>query len=274
MACAWVWACGTTPAATTDAGVDGGLVEAGADAAPKTKQTLLVSSTVTADPSGGPLDSNLVFLNAGDPPCPYQEIGACIAWTCAPRTPAAVLVNAGPLTLERSGAELLATLFDPKTGTYPADRKAGSVWSAGESLVFLGAGGPDVPAFQAPLVAPPDITLAPLTVSDAGTTFEMTGVDRNVGLTVSWTAPTTGSVAISVLPSVTVPTPVDGPRVLCRFDAAAGTGTVPPAALSTLGSGTTANALVQSDARTTINVSGYTLLVRAGRARRIDVTFK
>lgn len=268
------------PNVTQDASIDapsppqpdaGGDADADADAGARTSSPLLVSSNVVRGPSGTVGDTNLIFFNAGEPPCPYKKIGECHTWACGERDSKAVLLDAGEISLKGGSSDLAITRLSD--GTYSVDRSVGTeAWPLGASLTIAGAGGADVPAFQKVLTAPAaELTL---TTQDAGAGLWTADVVSSAGFTVGWSAPTSGKVGVGITTTVAAPSAVDAKRLYCVFDASATTATVPGEALAVLGNVTTATALVSAETSDEVKAGPYTILVRTGRTRRIDITFK
>lgn len=275
-------ACSDSTSGSSSGGPDGGTdapsspSDAGpSDAGPRTTSPLLVSSNVLKDTAGVVGDTNLIFFNAGSPPCPYALVGPCHTWACGARDASAVVLAAGTVTLEGGGTKLK---IDPTAGgAYSVDRPVGvEAWPLGASLTFKGTGGADLPAFTQTLTAPTsELTLTSPAAPDAGTGVWWTmTADRTKDLTVAWSAPTTGRVGIGVTANIAAPTAIDAPRLYCTFDASTGTATIPAAALGALGAATGASVLVAAETSAEVRAGGYTVLARVARARRIDVTFQ
>lgn len=274
--------CSDSTSDSSSGGTDGGTDapaspgDAGpGDAGPRTTSPLLVSSNVLKDTAGGVGDTNLIFFNAGSPPCPYALVGPCHTWACGARDASAVVLAAGAITLEGGGTKL--TIAPTADGTYSVDRPVGvEAWSLGAALTFKGAGGADVTAFTQVLTAPAsELTLTSPAAPEPGAGVWWTmKVDRTKDLSVAWSAPTTGVVGIGVTANIAAPTAIDATRLYCTFDASAGTATIPAAALAVLAKATGASVLVAAETNAEIRAGGYTILARVARARRIDVSFE
>lgn len=271
---------GSAGAASAGAGGNGGGVAGAAGAAGasgsggvRTTAPLLVSSTITTGTTDVVADSNLVFMNGGDPPCPYALVGECHTWACSPLAPGAVLIDAGLVRLTGGGVPL--SIARGVEGAYAVDRPTVEAWPLGASLTFEAGGGADVPAFSRAITAPgTGLTFAGTQITQGPTVWLLKDVDASVGLKLDWSAPTSGSVGVSITTTVTAPTAVEAPRLYCVFDASKGTATVPPAALAKLGGVKKATALVASEANAEVDAGGYRVLLRAARARRLDITFQ
>jgi hypothetical protein len=165
--------------------------------------------------------------------------GACIATTgCAVGgIPTVVYDGAGVVTI--TGGKQTVTLT-PGTGSmYPVfSDQTSTLWNGGETLT-VSVAGDTVPAFTGSLIAPSPFALtAPLPVNK---TFTITlGQD----LTFTWTG--AGSATVEITLDGPNKTP---PLIVCNFPGAAGSGTIPKAALANFspGSGATfAGAVVTS----------------------------
>jgi len=102
-----------------------------------------------------------------------------------------------------------------------------SFFNAGDMVSVSGAGGADLPAFtMQTVIAPSGITVtSPVCASGA-----CADVDRAADAMVTWTGGGAGRVSVAYLTTTD-----DGTKaVTCNFDASAGSGTVPVAALMTL----------------------------------------
>ena len=171
--------------------------------------------------------------------CTASTIGGCLVSACTimgvadPGTPpVATVLDAGLLTVTGAGATKGVLAFgtvapQSKQPGYPEVTGEKQFFHGGDSVTLVGAGGADLPAFKAQkLIAPNDLVLtAP--ACDAG----CPDVDRTKNLTVTWTGGGAGSVKASFETIGDTATA----SVFCTFDAAAGTGTVPKAALAQLG---------------------------------------
>ncbi|MBL8607154.1 MAG: hypothetical protein JNL38_07530 [Myxococcales bacterium] len=269
----------TPPSGASSSGGDaavesGGPADGGGQpeaASPRTSSPLLVSSNVTRTPTDVVADTNLIFVNAGNPHCPYARVGPCHVWACATRGADAVLIAGGAITLKGGRTKLQV---EPVDGVYPTDRLAGEVWTPGASMVFAGAGGPDLPPFTQTLAAPTsELILTDPPLPDGGATWTMTA-DRKQDLSVAWSAPTTGQVGASVTTNIAAASAVDTARLYCVFDAAAQKASIPAAALAMLSPGASVSLLLGAETNAEVRVGGYTVLARLGRMRRVDVTLQ
>jgi hypothetical protein len=171
------------------------------------------------------------------PGCTYAttDAGPCLVTTCPAQSPADAgpvsLVTAGVLTVSGGAFGDAGIDIGPDTlGSYLYNT-TGPMFAAGDTLTVSGAGA-TVPAFSGKsLVAPGAITLtAP--VGDAGTI----AVSTSNPLTVTWTGGTSGDRVYVDLSAFF--TSGASASTICSWDAMAGTGTIPAAALAPLSSGT------------------------------------
>jgi hypothetical protein len=175
----------------------------------------------------------------GSGPAPTQTtMGACTA-TVIPTAaddagpPMAVAgLNAGTLTVTGTGMPASTMLaYGPVASQqgvpgYTAASGSTQLFAAGDTMTLSGAGGADLPAFAAQSLVTPTQVL----VTAPACTGTCPDLDRTQDLTVAWTGAGAGKVV------VTFETISDTQAVLlqCRFDATAGTGTVPAALLGKL----------------------------------------
>jgi hypothetical protein len=148
-------------------------------------------------------------------------------------TPMAVAgLNAGTLTITGAGTPASTMLaYGPVASQqgvpgYTAASGSTALFAGGDTMTVSGAGGADLPAFAAQsLVAPTQVA-----VTAPSCTGTCPDLDRTQDLTVAWTGAGAGKVV------VTFETISDTQAVLlqCRFDATAGTGTVPATLLGKL----------------------------------------
>jgi hypothetical protein len=197
---------------------------------------------------------------AGPPPpdipyrCTGTTIGPCVQVTCAPTQVdlgapfVGLSSSAGPLQL--SGGQSPFTLVPDAHATYPELTKTTSLFRGGETLTAA-AKGADVPPFSVQLTAPSEVTLtAPPSPNG------VVDVQRSAGLAFTWVGGGAGQLVIMLLPPFGRPT--DPVGMTCQFPAAAGAGTIPAAALTTLpqGGGTID---VSVGAETKQGVGAYTI---------------
>ena len=172
--------------------------------------------------------------------CTASTVGDCLVSACTisdvgdagAAPPAATALDAGTLTIMGAGASKATLVFGTVSPSsmqkgYPSVAADTQFFSGGDSISVVGAGGADLPAFKAQMViAPNDLTL---TAPDCSAGCP--DLDRTQDLAVTWTGGGAGHVKASF---ETVGDTAAG-YVFCTFDATAGTGTVPKAALAALG---------------------------------------
>ncbi len=172
--------------------------------------------------------------------CTASTIGPCLVSACTisgaadPGVPTGIAtLNAGTLTITGAGTAKAALLFGtvaPNSNQPGYTRVSGDTqfFSGGDAITVVGAGGADLPAFaEQTVIAPNDVVLtAPLCAG-----LVCSDLDRTQDLVVAWTGGGAGHVKASF---ETISASATG-SVFCTFNAASGAGTVPKAALATLG---------------------------------------
>lgn len=164
--------------------------------------------------------------------CTTTAIGACTIATCDPNA------DATPPPLPQAGIVFFSggTLPEAGLGLVPQDggvygtaQHDSPLFAAGDMLQAKATGG-DVPAFSGTVVGPAAVTLtAP--VADGG----RHQIDTSSELPVAWTGGETGATVAVQLVAFKGSTPIS---IGCRFDAAAGSGTVPKAVIAQLAGST------------------------------------
>ena len=154
-------------------------------------------------------------------------------------------VSAGTLTVSSGSAAPVTLPFDPM-GYF--NMVTGLTYPAGDPLTISATGGV-VPAFSFQLAFP-----AYVTVTSAAPT-----VLRKSGFTATWNG-TTSPVEITILQ---YPMNVPGLGIACTFDGAAGTGTVPAAALTDLVMGVSATVNVSTVVKMPNTSGDYPVDLRA-----------
>jgi len=186
-------------------------------------------------------------LPPADPNCTAMGVdagdaGACAVTVCsAPGDAGAkdAAVEAGPLTVPNAGTLTVTGGAFGDAGVLVAPAKGGGyfyntttpIFAAGDTLGVSASGG-NVPAFSVKRVVAPSTIVLSWTqpAGDAGGLVIPTGQD----LTVSWTGGVSG--ARVVFKATAFPTNQTA-QVACQWDATAGQGTVPAAALASLAAG-------------------------------------
>lgn len=159
--------------------------------------------------------------------CPEQVFGDCVFVNCTPRRPADPLPapTSGVITIAGGAAPVsLSPLAD---GTYDVVTQSTSLWSGGETLTVSSTGG-DVPAFNGAVGAPMRVT-----VTSPATDVADWKLARGEDLTLTWTGGSGGEVVVLFGTMATE----DPNEVECHFQASAGQGVVPTAALEMLPAG-------------------------------------
>lgn len=170
--------------------------------------------------------------------CTKTMVAGCMATSC-PDVMGVLRssLNAGAITVTGTGPSSPAILtFGPLGGDAGVDGYKGlnaqsRFYNDGDMLSASGAGGPDLPAFAVQtLVAPNDIVLT----APACANVMCTDFPRSKDVTLTWTGGGAGKVGVTYITDTD-----NGSKTLsCSFDATAGTGTVPSAALMMLDVGT------------------------------------
>jgi hypothetical protein len=163
------------------------------------------------------------FPASGDYCTTVQTIGACEVKTCT--TPSET-VSAGAITI--TGAAEAITLTPAADHTYATFMTAMPLFAGGESITFSAAGA-EVPAFTASITTPAKATITSPAKPTPNAPY--LNINRTLDMTVRWTGDGTGQVQVALNSSNAEH------RLFCRFDASAGEGTLPTAALMTLDAG-------------------------------------
>ena len=165
---------------------------------------------------------DLAFFT-GFPACTnVTTIGPCDVLDCVMGTEQTPH-SAGAVTV--TGPSTHITLEPGANEEYAVEQAQGTLFNGGDSLTIAAAGA-DVPAFSRTISTPSKSTIR----SPPQPSTPYLPITRSAGLVVRWTGAATGTQFVSLSDggfSVT--------RYLsCRFDAGAGTGTIPPDALMLL----------------------------------------
>lgn len=195
-----------------------------------------IKSSVPAagNTSGGSFTLDAEFLRPGATSCATSTIGACTINPCLSPPPSVTgsdVVNAGQVTVVTSTT---TGAIEPESdGDYATQTFEVPPWMAGgESITVAWAHFPgSTTQAGGTFVAqtPPYVTLSP------GSPFAdpTSTLDRTADLTFSWTSDT----APASTDLLGVYFDSGSTQVGCNFDASAGTGVIPAAALQTLGAG-------------------------------------
>ncbi len=171
--------------------------------------------------------------------CTESVIGPCKIAACPASAGMPVTeLNAGPITVTGSGPDSpVALSYGQQTpggpAGYPPATGASPFCSSGDTVTASGGGGPDLPAFAAQsIVAPSDIAVT----SPACAAGACQDIPRSMDAIITWSGGTAGKVSVAYVTATDA-----GSKILaCSFDASAGTGTVPSAALMQLDVGSSA----------------------------------
>ena len=189
--------------------------------------------------------------------CPGATYGPCVVWPSRAYSPAPGAVGAGTLTV--TGTAWGSTAVTPGPGEL-YDTNGGALFGPGATLSVSGTGG-TAPAFAStPVAGPPNVMLTvPATISTAS------------DLQVSWMGGQSGA-QVTVSFSMMSQGPV--PLTLCTFDAAAGQGTVPQAALASLAGTSNGISNWSQTVTTSFVASGWTIQVQATTDAFMGVSFQ
>jgi hypothetical protein len=188
----------------------------GVDAAPAAGNDGLIWIESTA--GGGNVDASFV---TGHTSC--TSLGSSGSCEECPRFPATTAMHSAG-TIKILGAAVPVTMM-PMGDEYLGFGTDQALFDGGETLT-VAASGSDVPAFVKSVIAPGTATItSPLIPSGTSPAVPIT---RSAGFPVSWTGGS-GKVKVSLSGGSS-----DTTSVICKFDASAGTGTVPADALMVL----------------------------------------
>jgi hypothetical protein len=168
--------------------------------------------------------------------------GECTVQTCTDPPAVESHPHAGEVRVTGGAVDPLVVEPDAD-GSYPFLRDdTTSLFAGGETLRVTGAGGGGVPAFDAEVIAPENVTVVMPRLVERESPFE---IDRGEPLAIAWSGTTSGRVHVMVY------TPGDAgleASADCTFASGATGGTVPSAALLSLPAGTaTIVAFIESE---------------------------
>jgi hypothetical protein len=277
---------------STDAAMDSSVPtdsspgdSAPADSAMDTGPTIVGTGTVVVSQSPLPMAMFSHSLSASFArdtgmagPCTVTEGTPCTVTECVTEPPMdagvgdAGMGDASPPTIPHAGqisvsGGMVDLMVTPgMDGTYPPATGTGQLYAGGETLNVTAAGD-EVPAFAQSVTAPNTVTVSSPSVA-SGTI----SVDRSAELSVTWTDGTAGEVTVRLTGFET--TMAGGSRTVslaCTFDAASGSGTIPPTTLGDLpGSGATGSFSVETAASTDVMASGWLVTINASATARGD----
>jgi hypothetical protein len=154
-----------------------------------------------------------------------QKIDPCMIYTCVTSPPASV--SGGTVTI--TGAAQMITLTPNAMGQYETFMVANPLFNGGEMITFTTSGAM-VPAVTKTITAPAKAMITAPAKPPMSSPYLV--ISRGQDFTVSWSGGGSGKVQVALNS-----TNADQ-RVFCRFNASAGTGKLPSAAISTLAAGT------------------------------------
>lgn len=161
------------------------------------------------------------FFTAGSACTTMQTIGPCKVQQCATTQPQGAQ-SAGTITI--TGATKPLSIVPGADKTYPQQTSMTSLYNGGEMITFA-APGADVPAFSVTLTTPTKATITAPAKPAAGSLLP---INRAQDFSVSWTGGGSGRVQVFLSGAGS------SSSLFCKFDASAGTGKVPAAALATM----------------------------------------
>lgn len=201
------------------------------------------------------------------PTCTTRTVGSCEVTQCAaadsdagaaPQDAGTTNTNRSAGVITVSGGGQMVQLMPGADNSYASNSTMSDVFPAGTALTVSAAGdATGVPAFTASLTMPSAITLTMPTLAPA----TAASIPRTSPLAIAWTGGTTGKVRVLLTSS-------NSSGVICTFDAAGGTGTVPVDALSALPMGEGNILVAASDVREQ-SAGGFNLSISTSRVNII-----
>ena len=186
------------------------------------------NAVASATPIVGGSASASFVTTAATSSCTQHTVGACDVYVCSTTTPTQSYASDGTITI--TGLAQAVTLTPQSNNMYaPFSTQQAPLFSGGETVTLHGTGG-TAPAFTLMVTMPSRATITSPT-KPAGTSGSVT-IQRSQDFSASWTGGGAGKLYLYVSgPSGS------GATVSCGFDASAGTGKIPAAALSMLPAG-------------------------------------
>ncbi len=206
-------------------GGGGGDDGPGPDAAPPAHAGLVsIQSYDAMNVPGTPTrggSTSAAFFTAGSTCTTMQTIGPCKVQQCVSTQPQGAQ-SAGTITI--TGATKPLSLVPGTDKVYVQQTSMTSLFNGGEMITFAAAGA-DVPAFSVTLTTPTKATITAPAKPAAGSFL---AINRAQDFSVSWTGGGSGRVQVFLSGAG------GSPSLFCKFDASAGSGKVPAAALATM----------------------------------------
>ncbi len=203
--------------------------------------------------AGGSATARFAYATSGGFTISVTSISSACVFKEYSGSPASYAFDSGgTVTFSKNGAAPFATLSPKADNTYDGFYDIrGPLFASGDSLAVSAAGGPSLPAFSGTLSAPAAGTItAP--AAPAGIGGRIT-IAQAADLQLTWTGGGAGKLHL-------VMNSGDGKgQVDCSFDAAAGSGVVPAAALSRLVAGANASISLGFVASAPLTAGGETV---------------
>ncbi|MBS2018128.1 MAG: hypothetical protein JST00_34975 [Deltaproteobacteria bacterium] len=256
--------------AASSSGGEGGSSSGTVDAAgAKGGGSIQLTSTSTSSTFAAAFaDATAVAL----PSCTRTTIGSCVVNECPiqplPEGGTARLLSAGAITVTGGVIPAPGITVEPDANGSYAKQGVGALWAGGETFSFVAAGAA-VPGFTQTVNAPSPIDIATPTLPAPPTGID---VPRATDFTITWAtgATSVGKVGITMGSASTS----TNNSIVCTFDVAAKTGTVPSAALAKM-VGAQGSLLIGVSSDSQQLQKDYlvtTTLSMPGRANGVDLT--
>jgi len=182
-------------------------------------------------------ERSLDFLASSDDGCQPITTGPCTIVTnaCLAETAACGVPSAGVISDSDPGSSDMELKPNPN-GTYTLENVVGSPLFVAGDVVTVEAAGGDVAPFLQNIVAPGCITMTAPATPDGGTIYGRYAISTASDFQVSWTGGEAGALVGVTLAGEEGKSGVEV-AVTCSFDATAGQGTIPQAAIASLAGG-------------------------------------
>jgi hypothetical protein len=156
--------------------------------------------------------------------CTDSVVGSCDVYVCQAPAPT-TYASGGTVTI--SGLSQAVTMAPSVGKTYTPYTAQQALYAGGETI-NISAPGADAPAFTVAVTTPTRATITSPAKPAGGALI----IDRTQDLVASWTGGGAGKVYLYVTGPAT-----SSSNIVCRFEASAGTGSIPSAALAMLPAG-------------------------------------